>query len=116
MKPKQKSRNSRTQNTSVVQSTNVQPLTSWVVFFIWAIIVGGIGGFLMTFAPATGYPELSIVGLVILCASFIFDILAFKALMSESHIRALEVFYGRPRAVVRTPNNKSDERYYDWDE
>ncbi|MBR6751862.1 MAG: hypothetical protein IKL95_01145 [Alphaproteobacteria bacterium] len=39
------------------------------------------------------------VGLIILIASIIPSILFIKALITEAHVKALEVFYGKERAI-----------------
>lgn len=86
-------------------SDNVSHHIPWWVWFIIAMIIGGIGGYLM--GSSVQYNYLGVQhdwdryygGLFVLLCSIPFDILGLKALIIEAHVKALEVFYGKKRAV-----------------
>lgn len=84
---------------------DVQHHIPWWVWFIIAVIIGFIGGYLM--ADSVHYNYLGAkhdwdkyyAGLFVFLCSVPFDILGIKALIIEAHVKALEVFYGKKRAV-----------------
>ena len=84
---------------------NVKPHVPWGVYFVVAVIIGGIGGFIMSTHTHYYDRDVYLVGVIIFCASIIFDILALKSLITEAHVKALEVFYGKERAVSATSND-----------
>ncbi len=80
------------------------PHAPWGVHFAIAVILGAIGGYLVSINARGGgygyyYTDSYWIGLFIFFVSVIFDILALKALITEAHVKALEVFYGRERAI-----------------
>jgi len=100
-------------------NTNIQPYIPWWIWFIIAICIAALGSFLMTTAvktnmalinngwgPIYNWPQYY-TGLAILISSVIFDILALKSLITEAHVKALEVFYGKKR-TVEWVNNTTD--------
>ena len=81
------------------------PHAPWGVHLAIAVILGAIGGYLVSINDRGGgygyyyYTDSYWIGLFIFFISVIFDILALKALITEAHVKALEVFYGRERAI-----------------
>ena len=73
------------------QENKVSPYIPWYLWFALSVVIGGIG-FAMI---ANAYD----VGWFFICLSCLFDILAFKALITEAIVEALEVFHGKKRAV-----------------
>ncbi len=76
----------------------------WGVHLIIAFILGILAGYLIATNTYSGmyrayYSGGYYAGLIILCISIVFDILALKSLITEAHVKALEVFYGKARAV-----------------
>ncbi len=92
--------------------TNVRHHIPWWVWFIIAVVIGFIGGYLMAdsvhydyFGTKRNWDEYY-AGLLVFLCSVPFDILGIKALITEAHVKALEVFHGRKRAVQLVNNNK----------
>ena len=92
-------------------TNDIQHHIHWWVWFIIAVCVAALGSFLMITSvrtnmglfitgqgPIYDWPQYY-TGLAIVASSIIFDILGLKALIIEAHVKALEVFYGKERAV-----------------
>ena len=86
---------------------NVSSATcNYLAPFIIAVILGIIGGacmanglrydhFYKTMLPTPLY----YFGLIVTFVSIIADLVALKAFLTDAHVKALEVFYGKERAI-----------------
>lgn len=80
----------------------------WVMWLVASSLVGFVGGFFISYfgEPRCDYfscyysPVWIYLGWGFLLIAVVFDILAFKDLIAEAHIKALEVFYGQKRAIA----------------
>ena len=80
----------------------------WCVWFIIGGMLGFLGGFFITYQPYIGAytPPYYSWGLICLAISIVFDVLCLRDLIAEAHIKALEVFYGKKRAIESQFANK----------
>lgn len=93
------------------ENTNPQHIypISWVAWLVISIIIGAVGGFIMVAAGfkinySIGYVEPTPVyyfSLVLFLMSGITSIICIKEMIAESHVRALEVYYGERRKIKR---------------
>lgn len=97
------------------EDTNPQYiLPIWVAWLVISIIIGAVGGFIMgaagfKFNYFFGYVEttpayyfsLVLFSLVLFLMSGITSIICIKEMIAESHVRALEVYYGERRKIKR---------------
>lgn len=97
------------------EDTNPQYiLPIWVAWLVISIIIGAVGGFIMGAAGfkinySIGYVEttpayyfsLVLFSLVLFLMSGITSIIFIKEMIAESHVRALEVYYGERRKIRR---------------
>lgn len=92
------------------ENTNPQHISpiSWVVWLVVSMIIGAVGGYIMVTAgfkinysfglettPAYYF------SLVLFLISGITSIICIKEMIAESHVRALEVYYGERRKIKR---------------
>lgn len=92
-------------------NTNPQHIypISWVAWLVISIIIGAVGGFIMVAAGfkinySLGYVETTpayYFSLVLFLMSGITSIICIKEMIAESHVRALEVYYGERRKIKR---------------
>lgn len=92
-------------------NTNPQHIypISWVAWLVISIIIGAVGGFIMgaagfKFNYLLGYVETTpayYFSLVLFLMSGITSIICIKEMIAESHVRALEVYYGERRKIKR---------------
>ena len=97
------------------EDTNPQYiLPIWAAWLVISIIIGAVGGFIMgaagfKFNYFFGYLEttpayyfsLVLFSLVLFLMSGITSIIFIKEMIAESHVRALEVYYGERRKIKR---------------
>lgn len=93
------------------ENTNPQHIypISWVAWLVISIIIGAVGGFIMGAAGfkinySLGYVETTpayYFSLVLFLMSGITSIICIKEMIAESHVRALEVYYGERRKIKR---------------
>lgn len=96
------------------EDTNPQYiLPIWVAWLVISIIIGAVGGFIMgaagffKFNYFFGYVEttpayyfsLVLFSLVLFLMSGITSIIFIKEMIAESHVRALEIYYGERRKI-----------------
>lgn len=92
------------------EDTNPQYiLPIWVAWLVISIIIGAVGGCIMVAAGVKinysfGYVETTpayYFSLVLFLMSGITSIICIKEIIAESHVRALEVYYGERRKIKR---------------
>jgi len=90
---------------TAIQKYQVQPIC-WFSPFLTSFLIGGLGGFLITaFGLEIGYggglqpTPMYFIGLALIVVSIFIGVNALKELIAESHVRALEVFYGKDRVA-----------------
>lgn len=102
----------------------------WISLFAAGFILGGLGGFIMMAfgfnVNVYGQVELTLayfIGVILLIVAIVLDVFALKELIAESHVRALEVFYGRRRAICTVSTNEQEShnetdktRIFSWGE
>ena len=90
------------------EDTNPQYiLPIWVAWLVISIIIGAVGGFIMVAAGfkinySLGYVETTpayYFSLVLFLMSGITSIIFIKEMIAESHVRALEIYYGERRKI-----------------
>lgn len=86
----------REENMAKRQNNITEPI-QWYVWFIISFFIGALAGFLVTTA-GYDYAQYTL-GLLIFIPAVVLDILGLKALITEAHVKALEVFYGKERAI-----------------
>lgn len=101
---------------------NIAPI-SWLSLFMGAFFTGCGGGFFINYANVRMASEIArigyyydksidimyLLGIALLCASIFFGIFALKEMISESVVRAIEVYHGKKRAIDNKPKNDSDK-------
>ena len=88
----------------------ILPDVQWYVYFIIAFITGFFGGLLISHAQQYVHPKEGMLffGWLLFLVSIIFDILAIKSLITEAHIKALEIFYGKERMIQQGTDKKTE--------
>lgn len=95
-------------NKGNTNSQHIFPI-SWVVWLVVSMIIGAVGGYIMVtagfkFNYLLGYVETTpacYFSLVLFLISGITSIICIKEMIAESHVRALEVYYGERRKIKR---------------
>lgn len=95
-------------NKGNANSQHIFPI-SWVAWLVISIIISAVGGFIMVAAGfkinySIGYVETTpayYFSLVLFLISGITSIICIKEMIAESHVRALEVYYGERRKIKR---------------
>jgi len=98
---------------TAIQKQPIHPIC-WFSLFLKSFLLSGLGGFLITaFGLEIGYgggvqpTSIYFIGLVLIVVAIFIGVDALKELIAESHVRALEVFYGKDRVVKEIYNSEN---------
>lgn len=88
------------------RTNNIISPSNWITWFGLSLIFGFIGGFLIV--NAYHFYRINyfclVVGYASIIAAVICDIYSLASLITEAHVQALEIFYGKERAIKPKQN------------